>query len=74
MKGACAYMSKKEGRVNFIIDNELMEQGKLLAAAQGISFSELLCRLLSAYVERNQDTLAEYEEIAKQLQEKLKSY
>lgn len=67
-------MGKKEGRVNFVIDTELMEKGKLLAAAQGISFSELFCRLLAAYVNRNAETLAEYEEAAKKMQEKLKAY
>lgn len=67
-------MGKKEGRVNFVIDAELMEKGKLLAAAQGISFSELFCRLLAAYVGRNVETLAEYEAAAKKMQEKLKAY
>lgn len=67
-------MGKKEGRVNFVIDTELLEKGKLLAAAQSISFSELLCRLLTAYVDRNAETLAEYEAAAKKMQEKLKAY
>ena len=64
-------MAKKEGRINAAIDAELMEKGKALAAAQGISFSSLLCKLLATYVEKNAETLANYEKAKKELAKSL---
>lgn len=67
-------MAKKDGRINAAIEPELAEKGKALAAAQGISFSSLLCKLLAAYVDKNAATLANYEKAKKELEENLKAY
>lgn len=67
-------MAKKDGRINAAIDPELAEKGKALAAAQGISFSSLLCKLLAAYVEKNAATLANYEKAKKELEQSLENY
>lgn len=67
-------MAKKDGRINAAIEPELAEKGKALAAAQGISFSSLLCKLLAAYVDKNAATLANYEKAKKELEQSLGSY
>lgn len=64
-------MAKKDGRINAAIEPELVEKGKALAAAQGISFSSLLCKLLAAYVERNAATLENYEKAKRELEKGL---
>lgn len=67
-------MAKKDGRINAAIDPELAEKGKALAAAQGISFSSLLCKLLAAYVDKNAATLANYEKAKRELEQSLENY
>lgn len=67
-------MAKKDGRINAAIEPELAEKGKALAAAQGISFSSLLCKLLAAYVDKNAATLANYEKAKRELEQSLGSY
>lgn len=67
-------MTKKDGRINAAIEPELAEKGKALAAAQGISFSSLLCKLLAAYVEKNAATLANYEKAKRELEQSLENY
>lgn len=67
-------MAKKDGRINAAIEPELAEKGKALAAAQGISFSSLLCKLLAAYVDKNAATLANYEKAKKELEQSLENY
>ena len=61
----------KESRFNFVIESDLLEKAKILAAAQGISVSELFCRLLAAYADRNSDVIQEYQEATQRMQGRL---
>ena len=62
----------KEARFNFVLEADLMEKAKVLAAAQNISISELFCRLMAAYAEKNADVIAEYQATQAKLQKRLR--
>jgi hypothetical protein len=59
--------SKKDIRVNFMFDRNAYEDFKLLAGLQGRSVSGLLSSMITDYLNKNREVLAQQKQLAEKL-------
>ena len=62
----------RDGRVNFKIDEQLLEQARTLAILKRITLSELICTLLTDLVKKNKKALDLYEQNVQSIADNVK--